>query len=401
MVLTWHTDRLHRSPVELEGWIDATQAHGVSVHTVKAGPIDLATPSGRMVARQLGAVARYEVEHAIERQKAAKAQAAAAGKFRGGRRAFGFEPDGITVRAVEAAVIRETVDQALAGESLRSLAAGLNERGVETAGPAERWTPTALRKMLTRARNAGLVEHEGVVVADAEWPAIVDPARWRNLVRMLSDPERRTAPMQTSERYLGSGVYLCGRCADGTPMVLGATTRRTRSGERRPAYKCRSSHHLTRLAEPLDEFVRDVVVGRLSQPDARLMLAPVERRVDVETLHEQRADVEARLAELAGLFAEGVLTGAQLAEGTRVLRAEGDRLDGELSATQGVSPLAGFADAEDVAAAWEAAPMGRRKAVIRALMTVIVLPANRGRPQGWQPGAGYFNREFVKIEWRA
>ncbi|MGH3800706.1 MAG: recombinase family protein [Pseudonocardiaceae bacterium] len=71
-VLAWHTDRLHRSPVELEDYITAcNESRDVPTHTVQAGPLDLSTPSGRMVARQLGAVARYESEHRSERVRRA------------------------------------------------------------------------------------------------------------------------------------------------------------------------------------------------------------------------------------------------------------------------------------------------------------------------------------------
>ena len=59
-VICWHTDRLHRSPVELEEYIAVCDPRAVPTQTVRAGPLDLATPSGRMVARVLGAVARHE-----------------------------------------------------------------------------------------------------------------------------------------------------------------------------------------------------------------------------------------------------------------------------------------------------------------------------------------------------
>ena len=71
-VLAWHTDRLHRSPVELEEFIDLCDRRGIDVRTVRAGTVDLSTASGKMVARMLGAAARHEVEHNIERQKRAK-----------------------------------------------------------------------------------------------------------------------------------------------------------------------------------------------------------------------------------------------------------------------------------------------------------------------------------------
>src|SRR5215212_5312762 len=129
-VVVWHTDRLHRRPVELEHYIDVCDPRGVITQTVKAGPLDLATPSGRMVARMLGSAARYEVEHAIERMQTAKRQAATAGRWKGGRRPFGYEPDGVTVRESEAAEIRRGSDALLAGMSLRALAREWNARGV-------------------------------------------------------------------------------------------------------------------------------------------------------------------------------------------------------------------------------------------------------------------------------
>jgi hypothetical protein len=58
VVTAWHTDRLHRSPKELETYIDLAERRGVVTHSVKAGPLDLATPSGRAVAHlvRVGAV---------------------------------------------------------------------------------------------------------------------------------------------------------------------------------------------------------------------------------------------------------------------------------------------------------------------------------------------------------
>ena len=54
-VIAWHTDRLHRSPLELEEYIKICEEQGVATVTCKAGHIDLETPSGRAVARTLGA----------------------------------------------------------------------------------------------------------------------------------------------------------------------------------------------------------------------------------------------------------------------------------------------------------------------------------------------------------
>ena len=91
VVLVWHTDRLHRSPIELEDYINRCEPHGVRTHTVKGGVLDLASASGLMVARMHGTIARYEVDHARERMSRAKLRSAQAGTWKGGRRPFGYE----------------------------------------------------------------------------------------------------------------------------------------------------------------------------------------------------------------------------------------------------------------------------------------------------------------------
>lgn len=71
--------------------------------------------------RMLGAAARHEVEHAIERAQRTRRQMAEAGVFRGGARPFGYEADGMTVREDEAAELRDAAGRVLAGEPVESL----------------------------------------------------------------------------------------------------------------------------------------------------------------------------------------------------------------------------------------------------------------------------------------
>jgi hypothetical protein len=83
-----------------------------------------------LVARQLGAVARYEVEHAVERQKAAKLQAAKSGKYGGGKRPYAYAKDGVTIVPQERDVLLEMAERIIRGESYRSIALDLNRRGI-------------------------------------------------------------------------------------------------------------------------------------------------------------------------------------------------------------------------------------------------------------------------------
>lgn len=389
-VLAWHNDRLHRSTVELEEYIEVCGA--VPTHFVKAGPLDLSTASGRMTARITGAVARHEVEHMVERTKAAKMQAAAAGRFRGGRRAFGYEADGVTVRPTEAAHVLDATRRVLVGESLGSIAREWNTKGITgTSGGA--WSPVALRDVLIRHRNAGIVEHAGEEIAKAEWPAIVPEDTWRAVRRLLTDPDRRQ-PLHSDARWLGSGLFLCGVCSDGA-TIRTATAVGGKGRARRHVYRCRKGAHLARVAETIDEMVTKLVLGRLSQPDARLLLSG-RSGVDTAALGAESEALRLRLSDLTEMFTEGQITRVQLAEGTEKIRARLTEIAAQMAAAAAGSPLAGFADADDVRAAWEAATVSRRKAVVDTLMVVTLLPAPRGR----RPGGGYFDPDSVRIEWR-
>ena len=59
-------------------------------------------------------------------------------------------------------------------------------------------------------------------------------------------------------------------------------------------------------------------------------------------------------------------------------RAKMERVEALLAEATDVSPLAPLIGAEDVAAAWEALPLGQRRAAVQALLTVTVQPAGRG-----------------------
>ncbi len=137
-IVCWHVDRLTRTPRELEDVIDLLDQRGIDLATV-TGEIDLATPTGRLVARTLGAAARHESEHKGERQRRAARQAAEQGQpARSGQRGYGYALDKVTVIEDEAAVIRECARRVLAGESVRGVAADLNARDIRTVSTTPR-----------------------------------------------------------------------------------------------------------------------------------------------------------------------------------------------------------------------------------------------------------------------
>jgi len=388
-VLCWHTDRLHRHPSELEEYIAVCERPpGIPTQTVKAGPVDLLTPSGQMFARQLGAVARYEVAHQIERQQTHRRQAAVAGRWAGNKRPFGYQADGVTVQPEEAAALAWAAAQVLAGVALRSIARELNGRGVRTS-TGQPWDSRTLGRVLRRPRNAGLSVYRGEVVGPAAWPAILEEDTWRGVVAVLADPTRRANPGRPP-RWLLSGLAVCGVC--GAPVVS-----KSRAHPAMVIYTCSAASHLSRPAAQVDAFVEAVICERLSRPDARDLLLPPDRTADTAALHTRDQALRERLAELGRLAGQGAIDPGQLVEATAVIRQQRAEITGQLAAMSRGSVLAGVVDAADPAKVWGGLDLSRRRAILSTLVTVTILPARRGRRPGWQAGEGYFDPRTVQV----
>ena len=136
-------------------------------------------------------------------RNAREEQAALDGKYRGGRRAFGYEEDGVSARPEEAAAIRKAADNVLAGVSLRQIARDWNAAGLRTSFGGNEFSSREVRKILLRPRNAGIVLHEGKRVGEGDWEKIIDVDTFAGLEAVLHDPSRQVSSFE--RRYQGSG----------------------------------------------------------------------------------------------------------------------------------------------------------------------------------------------------
>lgn len=390
-VVCWHVDRLTRTPVELEHVIDIADRTGLLLGTV-TGEVDLSTPTGRMVARIIGATARQESEHKAERQKRQRRQAAEAGHVAGGgTRPYGYDDDRLTIVETEADAIRDAASRILAGESLSSICRDWADRGVRTSTGGS-WRPTTLRRLLASARISGRREYNprppgqttrpllGEIVADAVWPAIIPPEQSDQIRRMLSDPNRRRTSSATGRTYLLSGILRCGRCGHG---MVG----RPKSGT--PRYVCpnvpggQSCGGTATVAERTDEHVRDLVLIALSSPDLAARLREVPE-VDQATVDAVRDD-EGRLEELAEEWADGNISRAEWRRAREVIEGRLERNRAILNRQAGAAPLADLVGTfDDLLARWQTMNVSQRRAVVGAVLDrVEVGPANRR--MRWDP----------------
>lgn len=207
-IVAYNADRLHRSPTELETFIDAIEARHATVATCTGGDYDLSTADGRLTARMLGSVARHQSERAAERIRRKMIQQAEDGRPHGGRRPYGFQSDQITHDEREASVIREVTAALIDGASLRGICNDLNARGVYGAS-GRPWQAVTMRWMLLSPRLIGKREHRVTGLYDAVWPAIITELQQIQLRAILT---RRGARVGAPGMYLLSGLLRCGVC---------------------------------------------------------------------------------------------------------------------------------------------------------------------------------------------
>ena len=196
--VVYDVDRLLRQPRQLEDLIDlCEQRNGAfQLHNVN-GELDLATGGGRFIARMLVAKAAMESDDLSRRLRRAFDQKAVEGRPHGGR-AFGYEPDGMTVRESEAALLRQAAMDVLDGEaSLNEIARRWNGLGVLTPQRNRLWNGTVVKAVLTNPRQAGLRVHRREVIGPAAWPAVLDRVTHERLVAVLTAPRPRIPPRRT------------------------------------------------------------------------------------------------------------------------------------------------------------------------------------------------------------
>lgn len=372
VVLAWHTDRLHRAPIELERYIAVCEKAGVPTESVTAGPLDLSTPSGRMVARMLGSAARYESEHKSDRSRRKHLELAEKGLPVGGLRPFGYMKDKVTVLPREAAVVVECAARVLAGESLRGIAADLNHRKVKTVTGVP-WKPTVVRAMLGRARYAGLREHKGATYP-AVWPAILDLDVHLALRGIFSSTDRRT-PKTYGRVQLLTGLLRCAECWQPMTSHYGGQHRPVTS---RISYKC-APCRVYGMVGGVDE----VVIDRL------LLLLGDDRLHDALTEEPAEQDEMTVLAANQRLREIGKQFGADPSMPAEVVRAMVDEVQARRTAA--AERLARQGSARTAPApqvdrdGWDDLPLDVRRALISRFLPHLNLRSSNGAGRRFDP----------------
>jgi site-specific DNA recombinase len=375
-IVYYSTSRLTRRPMEYEAIIGLVESTGVRLASVASGMVDLTTADGRMVGRILAANDAAEAERISERVRRTFVQHREAGRpHTTGTRPFGYRPGGIAADPVEAEAIREAArlvieEGASLGEVVRRwTAAGLQS---VTGRP---WSRVMVSKILTRPRNAGLVEDHGEIVARGTFDAILDGDTWQALRDALAGRSGLVTARYSRRQHLLSGLIYCGVC--GSRMKVSA--RRDAEGAVRAdsfvscVKETGGCGHVKRNLRLAEAFILGAVERRLA--DASAFADPdddSEAAQEAARLTAERETLRAKVERLQALMLDDPdFTAEDFVPMVRKLR---DRI-GEVEALLADVELPARRDAlgEDPLADWQAGGFDERREVLEALVAQIVL----------------------------
>lgn len=93
-------DRLGRNAMDVRATIEQLSSHGVRVHCLALGGVDLTSPAGKMTMQVIAAVAEFERDLLIERTQSGINRAKAAGKQFGRPPALSKEERGAVIKGL-------------------------------------------------------------------------------------------------------------------------------------------------------------------------------------------------------------------------------------------------------------------------------------------------------------
>lgn len=372
VVIAYSNSRLTRRPSEYEELIRLHEATGVRYLTVVSGEDNLATADGRMIARIKASIDAAEAERISERVTRAAEQRAYLGQANGGTRPYGWSAtDRTKLDPKEHAEILSLARRALAGETLRSLAADLNLRQVPTVTGAK-WSPTAVRGILTNPRLVGIRVHKGKPMdKPGHWEHALDEDTYHDLRRLLLDESRRIA-MTNVRKNLLTGLALCGECGG----RLAAKVQMKKGLPPRPRYYCEGCN-LYRTMEPIDRYVQEVIINVLEQGLTPQSPAPAGSTAKVDRIRERIAEHERLHAE------EDALTPSQFLSIMATLNRRLAEAEAEL-ARDSRPLLAVNVMGTEARTAWAELDLTTKRLVITELAEVRIHRAIRGK-RGFDP----------------
>jgi site-specific DNA recombinase len=379
VVVVWDPSRGDRTPESWFGFLSRCRENGVLIHSLRdQRTYDVRLPRDWRTLAEDGVTAAYESEVRSVDVRRGIAGAAVAGKPHG-RPLFGFtrtyDP---TDRKVfhdrpneKAPIAAEIIERVSREDPLIAIVRDLNDRGVPAPGGGL-WDRKNARRLATNPAYVGKRQHHGEL-HDAAWPAVVDDETFWRAQRVLTAPDRRTAPPGAARHLLS---YLVSAHCGHLMQAAGQT------GGRSPRYRCTDCGCVSIDLKAADTYITELVVRRLSRKDARRLFEAGNGAV--KAARAEVARLEGLVEEARESFESGDgISATALARRERALEpqleAARQRVT-EHSRSAAVLTLIGDGQFTEETARprWEALSVAARRSVVKALFErVEVAPSMR------------------------
>lgn len=372
---------------------------------VVRGNIDTGDPMGAFILSLFVLVAEQEIRIKSIRAVPYRQGRNANGHPSPGKVPYGYRwvaklhrgPDGRRFEIVpdEEGAVRFIFSEVIAGSPLGMIARELNDgtaRDPETdmrlaasttktrTGAA--WSATTVRRVALSPMYAALLPaivpgagnyRAELVDLDACTPGVWEPIIHVDTLRasravLMHAPRHKGHGQGTSRRWLLSGLAVCDVC--------GARVRSARTKEKYQGYRCPAGH-FQRSGAILDQYTEQIVIDRLSRPDAASLVQP-RPGVDLDALRAQEGALRGRRASLLDLAASGTFDAAEVREKVAPIDAELAEVTATIGAALAVDPFASVVDSDNVRAAWDALSLARKRRIVSELFAVVIRPVGKG-----------------------
>jgi site-specific DNA recombinase len=292
----------------------------------------------------------------------------------------------------EAGLIAQAVDLLLDGESLNGIAYGWNENGVPRPQATESgWSAHGIHAVVSNPRHAGLIAHDPkrgtgaysrTIVGEAQWPAIVERTKWKEVLALLDSRGRsQNVPRR---RSLLTGLLVCSLCSTTMVRSTDGTNKIWRCPSANPQYP-NSCGKVSVSATHIEAFLTEKTFYLAEETDRleQIVQAKASEGANVRSIVLEMEASEKRLDDAAEMFGAGTISARQFETVSATIEQRQENLRRDLAKMTRSSVLAPYVQGKKgvMRAMWPTRSTDQRREIIKTLLgRVTVAPtAMRGR----------------------
>jgi len=254
IVLVWKMNRLARKSLDLMNIVEQLNSKNIAFRSYTE-KYETETPTGKLHFQMMAAIAEYERNNIAENVKMGMIARAKDGQWNGGQ-VMGYDvvekdsenkkrkQTGLQINEQEAKIIRLIFKMYTTGHGYKAIANKINQDGYRTK-KNKTFSLNAIKTIVTNPLYAGYIRYNvrrdwnekrrnninpNPIIVKGEHPSIISEETWKIAQKVYK--ERSCKPNRIHEGVFPlTGIMRCPQCGAG--MVIGRTTNRTKSGEKR------------------------------------------------------------------------------------------------------------------------------------------------------------------------